>query len=65
LFIMQPRRSAARKVAARKPAARKAATRTVVRSRASSSGQYVIFDLPLKPKHRTEEQIRRAVKATA
>lgn len=55
---MTKRKAAPKKAAARKAAPRKAATK-------AASGQYVIFDSPLKPKHFTEEQIERAVKAAA
>ena len=60
---MAKRKAAAKKAPAKKAASRKAATRTAIRSRTSASGQYLIFDSPLKPKHFTEDQIEQAVKA--
>jgi hypothetical protein len=56
---------AKRKAAAKKVVSKKAAKKSAVRSRSTASGQYVIFDSPLKPKHVTEKQIRQAVKAAA
>ena len=60
---MPKRKAAAKKAPARKVASKKAVPRTAVRSRSAASGQYVIFDSPLKPKHFTEDQIEQAVKA--
>jgi len=60
---MAKRKAAAKKVSARKAASRTAVTSTTVRS--SATGQFVIFDSPLKPKHVTEKQIKQAVKAAA
>jgi len=56
---------AKRKAAAKKAASKKVARKVAGQSRSSASGQYVIFDSPLKPQHVTEEQIRQAVKAAA
>ena len=63
LHTMAKRNAAAKRASARKAASKKVATKTAVRS--STTGRYVIFDSPLKPKHVTEEQIKQAVKAAA
>lgn len=58
---MTMRKSAAKK----KAASKKTSVKRAVVSRTLASGQFVVFDSPLKPKHVTGEQIRRAVKAAA
>lgn len=51
-----------RKSAAKKAAPKKASAKRAIVSQPAS---FVVFDSPLKPKHVTEERIRRAVKAAA
>jgi hypothetical protein len=52
---------ATRKAAAKKPAVKKSAARTQRAPTSKRASPYVVFDSPLKPKHLTEEQIKRAV----